>query len=65
MVVKVDSYETMYGELEEIVESLQSGELNLDEAVAKYERSKELITKLEKHLETVQNKITKIKTNLK
>jgi exodeoxyribonuclease VII small subunit len=61
----LDSYEVIYAELEAIIESLQSGDLNLDEAVANYERSTELIHKLEKHLKEAQNKITKIKTNLK
>jgi exodeoxyribonuclease VII small subunit len=62
---KLESYETMYAELETIIESLQSGELNLDQAVKKYERSKELISKLEEYLDSAQNKITKIKTSLK
>lgn len=65
MVKNDDTYESMYLELDEIIQSLQSGELDLDEAVKKYERSRELIKDLEKHLETVQNKITKIKANLK
>jgi exodeoxyribonuclease VII small subunit len=65
MVKTEDTYESMYLELDEIIQLLQSGELNLDEAVKKYERSRELIIKLEKHLETVQNKITKIKADLK
>jgi exodeoxyribonuclease VII small subunit len=60
-----ESYESMYQELESIINSLQSGDLNLDEAVTKYEKSKELIAKLEKYLETAQNKITKIKADLK
>ena len=62
---KPESYEIMYAELESIIQSLQSGELSLDESIKQYERSRELITKLEKHLETAQNKITKIKNNLK
>ncbi len=65
MVKPIDSYESMNTELEEIIQLLQSGDLSLDDAVKKYERSNELIFKLEKHLESVQNKITKIKANLK
>jgi exodeoxyribonuclease VII small subunit len=60
-----DNYESMYTELELIIESLQSGELNLDEAVKNYDRSTVLINKLEKHLKEAQNKVTKIKANLK
>jgi exodeoxyribonuclease VII small subunit len=55
----------MYTELMQIIESLQSGELGIDEAVAQYEKSKELIKKLEKHLESAENKITKIKASMK
>jgi exodeoxyribonuclease VII small subunit len=61
----LDSYEVMYTELETIIETLQSGSLSLDEAVSSYERSTQLIKKLEKHLKEAQNKITKIKANLK
>ncbi len=62
----LDSYEKMYAELEVIIESLQSGELSLDEAVKSYERSKVLVAKLEHLLENAQNKISKIKkTGLK
>jgi len=60
-----DNYESMYTELELIIESLQSGELNLDEAVKNYDRSTVLINKLKKHLKEAQNKVTKIKANLK
>jgi len=62
---KTESYEDLYAELESIIESLQSGELSLDDAVKKYETSIELIKKLEAHLLNAQNKITKIKANLK
>lgn len=65
MVKAEENYESMYAELGEIIESLQSGELSLDEAVDKYARAQELLVKLEKHLEIAQNKITKIKTSLK
>ena len=60
-----DSYETMYTELESIIELLQSGDLDLDEAVKNYERSTELIHKLEKHLKEAQNTVKKIKNSLK
>lgn len=62
---KVENYETMYQELETIINSLQSGELSLDEAVKSYERSTEIIDKLEKHLKAAENSVTKIKASLK
>ena len=61
---KNDSYETKYKELEDIIELLQSGDLSLDLAVEKYERSNELIKQLEEHLKVVENKITKIKAKM-
>ena len=64
--VKEDSnYDDMSAELNEIIQSLQSGDSNLDDAVKQYERGIELINKLEKYLKEVENKITKLKTNLK
>jgi len=62
---KLENYEDMYTELEAIIQQLQSGELSLDDAVSKYEKSTVLIDKLEKHLKDAQNKVTKIKANLK
>lgn len=61
----LDNYETKYKELELILESLQSGELSLDEAVDQYKRSQKLIEELEQHLKTARNRITKIKDSLK
>lgn len=61
----LDNYEKMYAELESIIELLQSGELSLDDAVANYERSVELINKLQKYLKEAENKVTKIKASLK
>lgn len=57
-----DNYDEMSEELSDIIQSLQSGESNLDQSVKKYERGIELISKLEKYLKEVENKITKLKT---
>ena len=60
-----NTYETLYDELQTIIDSLQSGELDLDDAVKKYERSIVILDSLEKLLSDAQNKVTKIKANLK
>lgn len=65
MVKTLGNYESMHAELELIIEQLQSGELNLDEAVKKYDRGIQLIAKLEEYLKLAQNNILKIKASLK
>lgn len=55
------SYEEMNSELEAIIQSLQSSDLDLDEALKKYERAQLLITDLEKYLSEVKNKVKEIK----
>lgn len=61
MATKALNYELMYKELEEIVVSLQSSDIDLDSAVKKYERGMALVADLEKYLKEAQNKITKVK----
>ncbi len=48
-------------ELEAIVESFESGEIDLDAAIPKFERGMELASQLKQYLETVQNEINVIK----
>ena len=58
---KIESYEVLYAELEDIINSLQSGDLSLDDAVTNYERSNKIISQLEDLLKNAENKISKIK----
>lgn len=58
-----DNYQSMSTELDQIVESLQDGSLEIDQAAKAYEKGIELINKLEDHLKTVENKISKIKNS--
>lgn len=48
-------------ELEAIVKWFESSDVDLDKALAKFERGMELASTLKKHLETVENKVEKIK----
>ena len=47
-------------ELDDILAWFQSDEANLDEAVEKFKRGKEIVTLLEKHLEQAKNTITSV-----
>ncbi len=57
---KLDFAKSMQ-ELEAIVQALESGEVNLDAALPKFERGMELATQLRKYLKTIQNKVEIIK----
>jgi exodeoxyribonuclease VII small subunit len=59
---KVD-YSALNDELESILNLLQDGDLDVDDAMAKYERGLALVGLLEKQLEQAQNKITKLKAD--
>jgi exodeoxyribonuclease VII small subunit len=54
------SYGEMSDELDEIMLWFESGDVDLDEAVKKYEEALKLLDLMEDYLKTAQNKITKI-----
>ena len=55
------NYRVLNEELETILEVLQSGDLDIDEAVNKYERGIEIVKDLQKYLKEAENKVTKVK----
>lgn len=57
-------YTTLSAELDEILASLQSGELSIDEAMPAYERGVALIKQLEKQLTTAENKVVELQAKL-
>lgn len=57
------SYKQLSEELETILNELQSGELDIDEAVKKYERGMQVLKALETYLKTAENKVQKIKAS--
>lgn len=59
------SYSSLQADLDEILNELQSGELDIDEAVKKYERGMKIVAELETYLKSAKNKVTKVKVNLK
>ncbi len=65
MAAKTSSYQEMNAELAEILLDLQQENVDVDQAMQKYERGLALVTELEKYLKTAENKITKLKPPLK
>lgn len=60
---KVINYRELSSELDDILNKLQSGELDIDEAVKLYERGMVITKELEDYLKDAENKATKIKAS--
>lgn len=58
---KAINYQAQNSELETILARLQSGELDIDEALVQYSRGMAIIEELRKYLKEAENKVTKIK----
>jgi exodeoxyribonuclease VII small subunit len=54
-------FEPALKELEDITQWFESGDADLDQGLVKFERGMELAAELKKHLETVENRVEKIK----
>ncbi len=50
-----------FSELEKIIQELESGQVDLDDGLKKYERGLELATACQKKLKEVENKVQLIK----
>lgn len=57
------TYQELREQLDEVVLKLQDPECDVDEAVALYEQALAIIGRLEKHLESAENRITKIQAD--
>jgi len=55
------NYQKLNGELDEILNRLQGGKLDIDEASKQYERGMKIVEVLQTYLKGAQNKVTKIK----
>jgi exodeoxyribonuclease VII small subunit len=53
-------YQKTKTELDELLAWFQSGEVSIDEAIAKYKRGEELLRQLEKYLNDSKIKVEKI-----
>ncbi|HEU5004868.1 MAG TPA: exodeoxyribonuclease VII small subunit [Candidatus Saccharimonadales bacterium] len=56
------TYRQMNEELAEILAWFESEQVDLDQAVAKYEQAMKLLASMEDYLKTAENKIKKIAT---
>jgi exodeoxyribonuclease VII small subunit len=56
-----EDYQTLSHDLETVLAQLQQPDVQVDEAVKLYEQGLALAAKLEKHLQTAENKIQKLK----
>ncbi|MEX0668381.1 MAG: exodeoxyribonuclease VII small subunit [Candidatus Saccharimonadales bacterium] len=55
------TFQQQLEELEAIIEWFDSEDVDIDEAVTKFEQGTKLINDLKKHLSEVENKVTEVK----
>lgn len=55
------NYRQLSQQLDEILDNLQSGNLDIDEAIKKYEQGMAIVQQLQTYLKDAENKVTKIK----
>ena len=59
------NYQQMSAELTEIIDWFESDDVNLDEAVVKYEQALKLTAEIESYLKTAENKIRRLNSKFK
>ena len=57
---KPKDYQQLNDQLTSLLDWFETGDVNLDEAAAKYEEALKLINQMEEYLKTAENKIKKI-----
>ena len=60
---KKPSYQKLNVELDTILNELQGGELDIDEAVKKYERGMIIVKELQDYLKSAENTVKKVRAN--
>lgn len=65
MPTKQKSYKHLSEELANIIAWFEGGDVDLDEAVEKYEKAEELMKSMQTYLKTTENKIKKISASNK
>jgi exodeoxyribonuclease VII small subunit len=58
---KKATYKELSDELQQVMSSLEQGDLDIDEAVTCYERGLAIVKELEAHLRDAENKVTELK----
>jgi len=59
------NYKQLNQELDRLIEVLQGGELDVDEAIASYEKATKLIKQMEDYLSKSELKINQLKLDIK
>lgn len=54
-------YKNLQAELDELLQQLQSDDVDIDQATALYERGQKLVAEIRTYLQQTENKITKLK----
>ncbi|HSX29142.1 MAG TPA: exodeoxyribonuclease VII small subunit [Candidatus Saccharimonadales bacterium] len=65
MAKKTEDYQTLSAELDGVLTALQDPEVQVDQAVALYEKGLELIAKLESYVAGAENTIQKLQLQAK
>lgn len=61
---KKETFGEKYERLEQLSHYFEKGDLDIDEALTKFEEGVGLVKELQKHLDSVENKIADIKQKL-
>jgi exodeoxyribonuclease VII small subunit len=59
-----ENYRDLRDELDGILQALQAGDLDIEEATKQYERAVKIVDKLEAYINKAENKITKVKKKI-
>lgn len=60
----MSKYLEMKEKLNIIIEQIQSGDLDIEESIKKYQEASKIIIKLNKYLQNAENKLTEIRIEL-
>lgn len=61
MAKSTETYESLSAKLDDVISRLQNGDLDIDQAAVAYEQGMALVKRMEQHLKTVENRVSKIK----
>lgn len=61
---KPQTYKQLSAELDKVMSQLEGGDLDIDEAVASYERGLSIVKELETHLKDAENKVVELKASV-
>lgn len=61
MTTKKDTYRALKAQLDEILETLQGGEVDIEEATELYAEATQITEKLNAFIESAQNTVNKVK----